>query len=462
MIFQIFNFYYPIRNLVFFLIETFSIFSSILIASIIKIEFIDAQVFQWTNVLPKVALITVICILSLYYLDLYDFNKVSEYGELIIRLLQALGISCLTLAAIYFFFPNFIIAEKVFMLSLFFIVSFVLCWRLVYNWVLKTEKLTEKVLILGSDELTDKIITEIKKRKDSAFKIVGILAENSLPKKPYKYQILGKINDILSVTENLCYDRLIIAMKEKRGFLPLKELLEIKLKGTTIQDGVEFYEHLTGKVMVEKVHPSYFIFSDGFKTNGIKRRIKRCLDIIFASLGLLLSLPISIITAIAIKLDSPGPVLFKQERVGERGKIFILYKFRSMHIGAEKDKPVWAKEKDPRVTRVGKIIRKLRIDEIPQMFNVLKGDMSFVGPRPERPYFVKQLKKIIPYYIQRHAVKPGITGWAQIRYPYGASVEDALEKLKYDLYYIKNMSILFDLAIVFETSKVVLLRRGAR
>jgi len=458
---KVFNLYYPIRNLVFFITETILIFLSIFMASIIKIRIIDNHVFVWMDVLPKVGLITFVCILSLYYHDLYDFGGVYGYGELFIRLLQSLGISCLLLAGIYTLFPQLIIAEKVFMFALLLIVSFILSWRLVYNWILKEEKFKEKILILGSDSFAHDIVKEIKERKDTGFRILGILGNSNPSSFTGSVPILGSTKDILPIAKRFPCGRIVLALSEQRGNLPVSELLELKLRGKIIQDGVEFYEHLTGKIMIEKLRPSYFIFSSGFKISKFRQRVKRLLDICLSLIGLFLSMPICAVIAIAIKLDSKGPVLFKQERVGEGETSFILYKFRSMHINAE-DRPVWTKENDPRVTRVGRIIRKMRIDEIPQMLNVLKGEMSFVGPRPERPYFVKMLKEQIPYYSQRHAVKPGITGWAQIRYRYGDSVEDAIEKLKYDLYYIKNMSILFDLAILFETSKVLLLRKGAR
>ena len=459
---KVFNLYYPIRNVVFFITETILIFLSIFVASIIKIRIIDNHVFVWMDVWPKVGLITFVCILSLYYHDLYEFAGVYGYGELFIRLLQSLGISCLLLAGIYTLFPQLIIAERVFMFALLLIVSFILSWRLVYNWILKGEKFKEKILILGSGPFAHDIIKETEKRENTGFKVLGVLSNTNSLSFTENVPVLGRIKDILLVTRKFPCERIVLALSEQRRNLPLSELLELKLKGKIIQDGVEFYEHLTGKIMIEKLRPSYFIFSNGFKISKFRQRVKRLLDICLSLIGLGLSMPICAIIAILIKLDSKGPVLFKQERVGEEEIPFILYKFRSMHINAERDRPIWAKENDPRVTRIGRIIRKMRMDEIPQMLNVLKGEMSFVGPRPERPYFVKRLKEQIPYYSQRHAVKPGITGWAQIRYRYGDSVQDAIEKLKYDLYYIKNMSFLFDLAILFETTKVLLLKKGAR
>lgn len=277
-----------------------------------------------------------------------------------------------------------------------------------------------------------------------------------------KPAVIGDYSQIIHICQNRNVDRIIVALDERRGKFPLEQLLYCRLKGIQVDDWAVFTEQLAGKLSVENLHPSFLIFSDGFNRSDIFKRLKRCADIIGSLLGLAFLAPVSLIISIVIKLDSTGPILYSQERVGEDGKIFNLLKFRSMRVDAEENGPVWAKVDDNRVTRIGYVIRKLRLDEIPQMINVLKGDMSFVGPRPERPFFVDFLRKEIPFYIERHVVKPGITGWAQICYRYGASKEDALEKLKYDLYYIKHMSLLFDLVIIFETIKIVLLGRGAR
>lgn len=274
--------------------------------------------------------------------------------------------------------------------------------------------------------------------------------------------IIGDYKQISSIVRAGNVDRIIVALDERRGKFPIDELLSCRMKGIKVEDGVAFTEYLVGKLSIENLHPSFLIFSDGFKGTPIFKMFKRWFDLLVSTVFLTLFFPVGLVIAIAIKLDSKGPVFYQQERVGEDGKIFHLLKFRSMSVNAEEHGPLWAGVKDPRVTRVGRVIRKLRLDEIPQVINVLKGDMSFVGPRPERPFFIEQLKNEIPFYSQRHAVKPGITGWAQICYPYGASKEDALEKLKYDLYYNKHMSILFDLMIILETAKIVLLGRGAR
>ncbi len=274
--------------------------------------------------------------------------------------------------------------------------------------------------------------------------------------------VIGDYSQIIHICQNRNVDRIIVALDERRGKFPLEQLLYCRLKGIQVDDWVAFTEQLAGKLSVENVHPSFLIFSDGFNRSDIFKKLKRGVDIVGSLLGLALLAPVILIISIVIKLDSTGPILYAQERVGEDGKIFNLLKFRSMRTDAEENGPVWAKVDDKRVTRIGYVIRKLRLDEIPQMVNVLKGDMSFIGPRPERPFFVDVLRKEIPFYIERHVVKPGITGWAQICYRYGASKEDALEKLKYDLYYIKHMSLFFDLLIIFETVKIVLLGKGAR
>jgi sugar transferase (PEP-CTERM system associated) len=258
-------------------------------------------------------------------------------------------------------------------------------------------------------------------------------------------------------------DRIIVALEERRGRFPTEDLLNCRMEGISIEEGIAFYEHLTGRLLIERAFPSFLIFSNGFIKTTYHHVVKTAMDLCLALFGLTILLPIMALIALAVKVDSAGPIFYRQERVGKKNKSFILLKFRSMKEDAEKESgPVWAEQEDKRVTRVGKIIRKFRMDEIPQMINILRGEMSFVGPRPERPHFVEHLKREIPFYDKRHAVKPGITGWAQIKYPYGASKNDALEKLKYELYYIKNMSLFLDLLILFQTVKIALFGNGAR
>jgi sugar transferase (PEP-CTERM system associated) len=274
--------------------------------------------------------------------------------------------------------------------------------------------------------------------------------------------VLGSTADLPRLLEKHHVDRIVVSLTDRRGKLPTAQLLHAKLSGVRVEDAATTYERITGKILTDGIKPSCLIFSDGFCPSRGTRIVKRAFDLIVALAGIVLAAPLMLLTAIAVRLDSPGPILYRQDRVGENGRIFTLSKFRSMRADAESGTPIWAKDKDDRVTRVGRFIRLARLDELPQLWNVLRGDMSFVGPRPERPFFVEQLAAAIPFYMERHAVKPGVTGWAQVKYRYGSSIEDATEKLRYDLYYIKHLSIVFDLTIMIDTVKVILSGKGAK
>jgi sugar transferase (PEP-CTERM system associated) len=257
-------------------------------------------------------------------------------------------------------------------------------------------------------------------------------------------------------------DRIVVALSDRRGTVPSRELLDIRLSGVVVDEASTLLEKIAGKIEIDDLHPSAMIFSEGFKLNRTNLLLRRLTSFIASFVGLALCLPLIPLIALLVKLDSPGPVFFSQERIGRRGKTFKVHKFRTMRQDAEAGGAKWATKNDPRITRVGMFLRKTRLDEIPQLWNVLKGDMGFVGPRPERPEFVQWLSEAIPYYNLRHIIRPGLTGWAQVRYQYGASLEETKQKLQYDLYYIKHMSVALDLFIVFETVKTVLLRRGSQ
>lgn len=415
---------------------------------------------------PKLILVSMLTQVSLYFNDLYEFKSTDTALDIASRLIQSIGITSIVLALIYFIWPEMIIGRWIFFASLGILLFFLVSWRIIYSIVIRNKILAERAILIGDGDLADNILKEIQTRRDLSYNIDGIVA---FKKKHSPLENKGGIpvyhgfDTICDLAEGAGVGNVIVALDEKRGIMPYNELLRCKVRGINVINGESFYERISGKLLVEKINPSWLIFSDGFVKSRFVRTGKRIIDLTASALLLVLSSPVTLITALAIKVDSRGPVLFSQERVGEYERNFVLFKFRSMKSDAEQETgPVWATEDDPRVTRVGNIIRKLRIDEIPQLWNVFKGDMSFVGPRPERPFFVEQLKKKIPYYNERFSVKPGITGWAQVKYPYGASEEDALEKLKYDLYYIKNMSPLMDLIIIFQTVKIVLLGRGAR
>jgi sugar transferase (PEP-CTERM system associated) len=276
-------------------------------------------------------------------------------------------------------------------------------------------------------------------------------------------KVIAGVNSLCDFALAEGVEEIVVAVEERRGGLPVDDLLNCKIKGLRVIDYSTFFERETGRVDLDVLNPSWLIFSDGFSTGGPQRAAKRVFDIAASLILLAFSLPVLVFAAIAVRLDSTGPILYRQERVGMNGEPFMLLKFRSMRSDAEKDgMPRWAAEEDPRITRVGQFIRMTRIDELPQIFNVLAGDMSFIGPRPERPFFVEELSAKIPYYSARHGVKPGISGWAQLNYPYGASIEDAREKLQYDLYYIKNYSLFLDFSVMLQTARVILWPQGVR
>jgi len=411
----------------------------------------------------RASMATFIFQLTFYFFDLYDLSKKLPPAETVTRTVQAFGVACILLAIVYYLFPIFLISSVIFWNGYFVICIGIFFWRFLYNYVLDKQMFTQPVLIIGTGKMAADIAVHITGRHDSGYQIAGFVGEGNPACSIFKdIPFFVKPEGLLDLCHRQKVQKVVVALDDRRGTTPIKELLSCKLDGVNVEDGFGFYEEITGKIIVEKVNPAWLIFAEGFKKGRISAFCKRAVDIFFSFIGLIVSFPVTVIAALIIKFESPGGIFYFQERVGGKGKVFNVIKFRSMGTDAEKDGPVWAMKNDMRVTRFGAFIRKVRIDEIPQMWNVLKGEMSFVGPRPERLIFVEQLNKKIPYYSLRHSVKPGITGWAQICYPYGASEEDALRKLEYDLYYIKNMTFQMDLWIIFQTIKTVLFRKGSR
>ena len=464
---RIFKQYYPIRNIFFFIGEGIAIFAAVMVASWLLLNVGLFGFDRWLCF--KIFLISLVCQTCLYYNDLYDLKVTDTFQELGIRLLQALGTAAIILAGIYLVFPKTIIGSGIFAVSIVFVIILIVSWRFFYSLILKHGIFNQNIILLGSGGLAQNIFNEIKNRKDSGYTI-AVNVQDSLENLDFSYEqgqtetICKKDYDgLCELADELDIKKVIVALKERRGALPLKELVKCRVKGIDVIEGTSFYEMLAGKLIVDQINPAWIIFSEGFYKSRTKRFFKRSTDLIISLAMLILFSPLILVTAILIKIDPTGPVLFSQERVGKNKKPYMLYKFRSMVEDAEKQSgPVWASDNDKRITRIGSVIRKWRIDEIPQLWNVLKGDMSFVGPRPEREFFVKQLEEAIPYYGERFSVKPGITGWAQVCYRYGASVDDAVEKVNYDLFYIKNMSSFMDLMIVLRTIKIVLFGKGAR
>jgi len=462
---RLLNKYYTIRNLLFFLIEFVLIFFGLWLGTYLLYNGHIVEDQLHVSLWFRILLVTVVIQLCLYYNNLYDFQIDSGLAELALKILQAMGIAFLILAFLYFVFPSFILRQDIFFIALFILLIFLVLWRTIYISLCKKQIFNNKIFIIGDGQLARLIAEKINSDIDSGYTISGFFSVHEDSPLAYETNVphFRELDKICELALEKGVDQIIIALEEKRNQFPLKSLLEARTQGIEVTDGISFYERLSGRILVRLAQPSWLIFSEGFKRNVVISWSKRLVDIIFASTGLILTAPIMGIIALAIKLDSPGPVLFKQDRVGQREKSYEVLKFRTMRENAEQDGcAVWASEEDERITKVGHILRKFRLDELPQFWNVIKGNMSLVGPRPERQYFVDQLKERLPYYGERHTLKPGITGWAQINYGYGASEEDALRKLEYELFYIKNYSVLFDIYIILKTVKTVLVGEGAR
>lgn len=414
----------------------------------------------------KIGLAATVCLLILYFYDLYDYVVMTNRRELILRMVQALGIAWALLALLFYFVPQLLIGRGVSVISVPLVLALLIGWRMFIHSLTGHPEIGEKILVVGTGQTALDTAEAVWERRDAGYRIAGFVSENGAKprQKLGRSVILGKAHELEDVIRNEKIDRVVIAVRERRGAFPTEALLKMSLAGDiSIEECTSFFERITGKVHVDMLRPSWLIFAGRRRDTPIKSVVRELFHRVLALIGLVLSLPIGIITGLLIKLESRGPIFYKQERVGKNGRIFSVIKFRSMRVDAESDgKPIWAATNDERVTRVGRVIRKLRIDEIPQFWNILKGEMNFVGPRPERPHFVQQLATEISFYEHRHLVAPGLTGWAQIKYPYGASVSDAIQKLQYDLYYIKNQSLTLDMVIVFETVKTVLSGKGGR
>ena len=455
---QLFNRYVSPRGLTVFGCEILLIFGSVAIAA--RAHGAGANV---ADDIWKIALVTGLCQVCFYYNDLYDLTVVHSSRELLIRLLQAAGAASIIIAILYVLIPSLAIGNGIFVSSLVIFLLAIIAWRLLFNRIAYASHLEERVLVVGAGPTARMVARQIQSQHDFGYRVVGFINDQSGGFGALNPGTLGTAEDIPRIVRDYDVDRIVVGLSDRRGRLPISELLQAKLSGIRVEDATTMYERLTGKILIDDLKPSWLIFSDGFVISRWTRFFKRTIDLVLASVGFVLAAPLTVLTALAVYLDSDGPILYCQERVGEHGETFTVYKFRSMRVDAEKaGTPIWATDQDDRITRVGRFIRKTRLDELPQLWNVLRGDMSFVGPRPERPFFVEQLAKEIPYYQQRHAVKPGVTGWAQVKYQYGSSVEDAMEKLRYDLYYIKHLSIALDLSIVFDTVKVILFGKGAK
>jgi sugar transferase (PEP-CTERM system associated) len=455
---RVFNRHVSMRGLTVFGFETVLISTSIVVAAHLHGALDRALDGLW-----KVVLVTALCELCFYYSDLYDLTRVHATRDLVVGVLKGTGAAAFALAALTALVPSVLLGSGTFATVVGLLLIAVPVWRVAFNGLTSEPYLEERVLIVGTGTLAHIVAREIRTQQDFAYRLVGFIADEGTTRVQVRqHDILGGAAEIDRILTTRHVDRIVVSLTDRRGHLPIEALLHAKLAGVRVEDAVTTFERLTGKILVEELKPSWLIFSDGFRVSRWTRIAKRAFDLLCASIVSVLAAPAMALTAVAVRLESRGPVLYRQERVGENGRVFTLRKFRSMRVDAEQGTPVWATDRDDRVTRVGRFIRLTRLDELPQLWNVLKGEMSFVGPRPERPFFVQQLSEAIPFYVARHAVKPGLTGWAQVKYRYGSSVEDAREKLRYDLYYIKHLSLVFDLTILIDTLKVIVSGKGAK
>jgi len=464
---RLFRVFFPVRTLVLLAVETLIVWISFVLGTMVRGQ--EDWLLRLSNGLfiegefLKILAVTGIVLLISHGLDLYDSSTLGSRWDEAFRLLIVLGSVAMSLAAVgylyRYFLPGHNFLPRDSALAGLIILTFALFgWRSTYSWLVQQHYFRERVYVLGTGERAQRLLQGLQQSGKLGIEVVGWTGdiEGELTRETVANHLLG-------LAEATGVHRVIVAMPDRRGTLPVEELLDLRLAGVKVEEATSWLEKITGRIEVEQLYPSWLIFADGFRFSTFFRIVRRLLNFSVALIGLVLALPLLPFIALGVKLTSPGPVFYHQKRVGRGNKTFYCYKFRTMRKDAEADTgATWATDDDPRITRFGKFLRASRLDEIPQLWCVLKGDMHFVGPRPERPEFVERLKEAIPYYEVRHMVRPGITGWAQVQYKYGNTVEDAREKLQYDLFYIKNASVGLDFWIVFQTIKIVLLGRGAK
>ncbi|MHB8699075.1 MAG: TIGR03013 family XrtA/PEP-CTERM system glycosyltransferase [Sulfuricaulis sp.] len=465
---RLFRHYVPIPLLMLAVTEAIILFSSVYAG--VALRFLSTDILGHRAsvglIFPKAVIFTLVMltIMTAFGLHQRDVKQEGEWGNTV-RFIISFFIGLVIMLLVFYLVPELLLGRGAF--SLGFVIAFLgtASARLIFVRLFSLDALNRRVLLLGAGSRSVKVeMLEKDETGQRKFNLVGCLPLNNSDCYLKKTKVLKEQGSLLSIAKKHRVDEIVVGVRERRnGGLPADQLLECKLAGIEVVDLPSFFERETGQIQIESLNPSWMIFSDGFRRGSIKDISKRLFDVAVSGFLLFVTLPVFLFTALLIWIGGGSPIFYRQARVGEYGKTFKILKFRSMRKDAERDGvPQWAKKQDDRVTRVGKVIRKLRIDELPQVFNVFKGDMSFVGPRPERPFFVDELALKIPYYPSRHTVKPGITGWAQIRYPYGATVEDAIQKLQYDLYYVKNHTLFLDLIVLFQTAQVILFGKGSR
>ena len=455
---RLFRVYYPLRALVLLTVEALIVWLSFVIGTTLQNQENWWLLLNVEGGYIKILGVTGIVLLFSHWLDLYDMSVLGAKWDQVFRILLVLGFVALGLSAVGFLFPRFLPGNGSFLTGIVILTFTLFLWRIAYGWIVQQPYFRERVYVLGTGDRAQRLLNGLRQRSGLGIEVVGwtgdIEGEQTRE---------SMASHLVSLVQERAVNRVIVAMSDRRGALPVEELLALRLSGVKVEEATSWLEKITGRIEVDQLYPSWLIFAEGFRFSAFNRLLRRIVNLMAAFIGLIFSLPVIPLVALAVKLSSPGPVFYRQKRVGRGGVIFHCYKFRTMRQDAEADTgATWATDNDPRITHVGKFLRSSRLDEIPQLWCVLKGDMHFVGPRPERPEFVEWLSKEIPYYGVRHTVRPGITGWAQVQYKYGNTLEDAREKLQHDLFYLKNASLGLDFWIAFQTVKIVLLGRGAR
>lgn len=455
---RLFNVYYPIRKLILLFGEALIVWTSFLLGAVYELREDSYLVLNYEGGYFKILAVTALVLLCSHWFDLYDTSLLNTKGELYFRLLLVPGLLAFLLAGVSYVRPNYLLGSGSAAVGLTILTIALIGWRMGFSWLVQLPILVERIYVLGTGDRAQRLVQGLRKNPE-----LGIEVASWTGKLEGAVTLDAVAAHLMEVVNKQKVHRVIVAMPDRRGTIPMRELLDLRMRGVKIEEATSWLEKMSGKIEVENLYPSWLVFADGFRRSSTFIIVRRFLSIVISMTGLILAAPLFPLVLLIVKLDSKGPAFYTQRRVGKGGTIFKVIKFRTMRQDAEANGGAqWAGANDPRITRVGRFLRSSRLDEIPQLWCVLKGDMAFVGPRPERPEFVEWLSKEIPYYGVRHMVRPGLTGWAQIKYKYGSTVEDAREKLQYDLFYIKNASIGLDLLIMFQTIKTVLLRRGAQ
>ncbi len=455
---RLFNVYYPVRTLVLLIGEALIVWTSLLLGAWWEFREDFYLVLIDERGYIRILLITLTILLCSHWLDLYDTARLNTTGEIYFRLLMFLGVLAFIVAGVDAVRPDYLRGSGSSAIGLTILTVSLIGWRLGFTWLVQLPILVERVYVLGTGDRAQRVVQGLRQNPE-----IGVEIASWTGKVEGAITLEAVAAHLMEVVEKQKVHRVIVAMPDRRGTIPMQELLKLRMQGVKVEEATSWLEKISGKIEVENLYPSWLVYGEGFRRSTTFILIRRALSIGISLIGLILALPLLPLIMLAIRLDSKGPVFYTQTRVGKGGHTFKVVKFRTMRQDAEAvSGPKWAGDNDPRVTRVGKFLRSSRLDEIPQLWCVLKGDMAFVGPRPERPEFIEMLSKEIPFYGVRHMVRPGLTGWAQVKYKYGATVADSREKLQYDLFYIKNASIGLDMLIMFQTVKTVLLRRGAQ